>query len=380
MYTVIDRIYYHICITKPSIGEKMMTLINREGNIVPVLSAGAVETDIGSVPSVMATLNWRDHLGAIRVRWRIGRNRYAISPGLYALGSPDSSSEVLVTTNYKLSFDKLRHALPGRDFWIVVLDTKGINVWCAAGKGTFSTAEIVDRIEAIRLKEVVDHRRLIVPQLGAPGVAAHKVKKDTGFKVLYGPVRASDLPAFIDNGMYATEEMRRVTFPFRDRIAVSPVEIVGASRVMVFVIPAFFFLSGLLGPFNYWTNITTTGSMAVASLVSAFIGGTMIFPMLLPWLPGRAFSLKGLFMGLIAAVSAIIGFGHGWSGWPQVVESLSWVLMVTAVTSYLAMNFTGASTYTSLSGVKKEMGVAVPLQISGAAVGLILWIIAGIAA
>ena len=84
-------------------------------------STGSIEAAIGHVPVVAAGLGWRDRLGALRVRWRFGRNRYSIPPGLYALGSPDGSSEVLVTANYKLSFDKLRQALPGRDFWIVVL-------------------------------------------------------------------------------------------------------------------------------------------------------------------------------------------------------------------------------------------------------------------
>ena len=343
-------------------------------------STGSIEAAIGHVPVVAASLGWRDRLGAIRVRWRFGRNRYSIPPGLYALGSPDGSSEVLVTANYKLSFDKLRQALPGRDFWIVVLDTKGINVWCAAGKGTFGTEELVKRIGEIHLIEVVDHRRLIVPQLGAPGVAAHKVKKESGFSVVYGPIRSADLPAFIDNGMKATEEMRRVTFPLRERMAVAPVEIVGALKGMVLVMPAFFFLSGLFGPFDYWTNTSYSGFLAVAALIAALIGGTLFVPLLLPWLPGRAFSMKGLAVGFVAALVTILWFGHGLAALPQILESFSWLLMVTALTSYLAMNFTGASTYTSLSGVKREMKVALPLQIGGAAVGLVIWIIAGIAA
>jgi len=36
--------------------------------------------------------------------------------------------------------------MPGRNLWILILDTKGVNVWCAAGKGTFGTEELVFRI------------------------------------------------------------------------------------------------------------------------------------------------------------------------------------------------------------------------------------------
>ena len=120
-----------------------------------------------------------DHLGAIGVRRNIGRMRYRVIPGLYTLGAPGPDAPVLVTANYKLSFDHVRRALAGMNAWLLVLDTKGINVWCAAGKGTFGTDELVRKINECRLHERVTHRRIILPQLGAPGVAAHEVRKQT---------------------------------------------------------------------------------------------------------------------------------------------------------------------------------------------------------
>jgi CO dehydrogenase/acetyl-CoA synthase gamma subunit (corrinoid Fe-S protein) len=126
-------------------------------------------------------------------RWAMGRLHYTVEPGLYALGNPDDKSPVLLTTNYKMSFDKLREALPRRDSWILILDTKGINVWCASGKGTFGTAELVSRIQLNGLDQIVSHRELILPQLSGPGVAAHLVRKSSGFKVIYGPIRATGI-------------------------------------------------------------------------------------------------------------------------------------------------------------------------------------------
>src|SRR3990170_3965571 len=99
------------------------------------------------------------------------------APGLYGLGNPTPDSPAFITANYTLSFDALRSALAGRDGYILVLDTEGINVWCAAGKGTFGTDELVGRVESTGLGVVVRHRRLILPQLGAPGVAAHEVAR-----------------------------------------------------------------------------------------------------------------------------------------------------------------------------------------------------------
>ena len=50
-------------------------------------------------------------------------------------------------------------------------------------------------------------------------------------------------------------------------------------------------------------------------------------------------------------------------------------MIIVALSSFLTMNFTGSSTYTSLSGVKKEMKEAVPFQVGAGTVGLLLWIV-----
>jgi CO dehydrogenase/acetyl-CoA synthase gamma subunit (corrinoid Fe-S protein) len=85
--------------------------------------------------------------------------RYRAAPGLYRIGQPDANSPVLVTANYKLTVDRVRKELVGMNVWLLVLDTKGVNVWCAAGKGTFGTDELVRRIQAANLNEVVGPRR-----------------------------------------------------------------------------------------------------------------------------------------------------------------------------------------------------------------------------
>ena len=169
-------------------------------------------------------------------------------PGLYAVGDARPDSPVFVTANYKMTFDLLRRALAGIDGWILVLDTKGINVWCAAGKGTFGTDELVGRIAASGLAGVVSHRRLIVPQLGAPGVSAYDVRRRSGFKVVYGPVRADDLPAFLHGGLKATGRMRTKDFPLAERLALVPIEVVPAVKWGIVAAAALsvlsFFISG----------------------------------------------------------------------------------------------------------------------------------------
>jgi acetyl-CoA decarbonylase/synthase complex subunit gamma len=299
---------------------------------------------------------------------------YTIDPGLYALGKPDSHSPVLVTANYKMSFDRLREALPGRDMWMLVLDTRGINVWCASGKGTFGTNELVDRIASSGLSQIVSHRELILPQLSGPGIAAHQVRQLSGFKVIYGPIRSKDLPSFLDSGFKATPEMRTKTFTTLERIVLIPIELVGAMRVGMITILILFLLAFLLKFGEGTTNALSHGLFSVMAFFSAIVAGAILTPLLLPWLPGRAFSLKGLSLGLLAdAILLALRFDDLTTGAGR-VEILAWLLLIPAVSAYLAMNFTGASTCTSLSGVKKEMRWALPLQIGAGIIGLILWI------
>jgi hypothetical protein len=299
---------------------------------------------------------------------------YTVDPGLYALGRPDEKSPVLVTANYKMSFDRLRKALPGRNAWILVLDTKGINVWCAAGKRTFGTAELVTRIGSSGIERVVSHREVILPQLSAPGVAVHQVKKLSGFKGIFGPIRAEDLPAFMDNGLKATARMRSKTFTTWERLVLIPVELVEALKAAVVVIPILLIISGLLGPSGFRPNVLNQGLFAVQALLTAILAGAVLTPLLLPWLPGRAFSLKSLTPGLFCALLLfLLRSGDGVKA-SSLLEMVAWALVILSAAAYLGMNFTGASTYTSLSGVRKEMRWFLPLQIGGGLLGLVLWV------
>jgi acetyl-CoA decarbonylase/synthase complex subunit gamma len=293
-----------------------------------------------------------------------------VEPGLYAVGNPTGDSVVLVSANYKLSFDALRKELGGLDAWIMVLDTKGINVWCAAGKGTFGTDEIVRRIGLVGLEKIVNHRKLILPQLSASGVAAHDVKKRCGFLVTYGPIRACDIIAFIKAGMKATAQMRQVRFSLYDRLVLTPMEFVVSAKYLLFAVALFFILSGIDAA-GYSSHLAVqNGVRSAANLLAAYLAGTVIGPLLLPWLPGRSFSFKGFSAGLIVALLlSLLKLTGG------LLETIAWVFMIAAVSSFVTMSFTGASTYTSLSGVKKEMHFAVPLQLAAAVLGTGTWIV-----
>jgi len=183
-------------------------------------------TVAGFIPVITTKLTCKDIWGHVKCRASKFRDDYKVNPGLYAVGDPGKDSDVFVSANYKLSFDVLRKNLSDLNCWILVIDTNGINVWCAAGKGTFGTEELISRIQSTKLDKVIDHKKIIVPQLGAPGVAAHEVTKATGIKVIYGPVRAEDIKSYIDNKYIATKEMRTVKFPMKDRAVLIPKDLI----------------------------------------------------------------------------------------------------------------------------------------------------------
>jgi len=322
-------------------------------------------------PEISSNWQFRDHLGALRVRFSIGRKSYRVKPGLYRLGRPGKDSEVFVSANYKLSFDVLRKNLKGLDAWILVLDTYGINVWCAAGKGSFGSDELIRQVKNSQLKLYVTHKRLIVPQLGAPGISAQRVNEATGFCVKFGPVRAEDVLDYISAGYKKDEAARTVRFKFRDRFILTAVEMANSLRYLLLAFLFFALLSGIHAEGYSFELVWKDGMKAGLLVLAAYLSGAFLAPLLLPYLPFPHFGGKGLLSGFM--VFGLIGFS-GMLALP-LLALLGWFLISGAISSYLTMNFTGASTYTSLSGVKKEMGIFVPLQIVFTLGGLALLII-----
>jgi hypothetical protein len=302
------------------------------------------------------------------MRLGIGRDRYRVVPGLYKLGSPDRDSPVFVTANYKMSFDALRSGLGGMTGWILVLDTRGINVWCAAGKGTFGTDELVNKIEAVKLKSVVAKKTVIVPQLGGPGVSGPEVLKRTGFRVVFGPVRAQDIGKFMSSGMKADPAMRRVRFDLADRAKLVSVEFVGVLKYLLIAAVLILGIALALNSFSF-QKAFSTGWKFVLGILIALASGTILTPLLLPWLPGRSFSLKGLFAGILVGLAFGLSLGMG------PFHIAAWVLLSGAISSFLGMGFTGASTYTNLSGTIREMTIYIPVQITALSLGIVLMIL-----
>ena len=337
-----------------------------------------VEIVDAAVPRLSTTLSWRDTVKRWSLRWGIGRGTSRVEPGLYRIGEPGPSSAVLVTCNYRMTVDIVRRELAGVDCWLLVLETYGVNVWCAAGKGTFGTDELVRRVFAAHLADHVEHTTLVLPQLGAPGVAAQTVRELTGYRVVWGPIRSQDLRAFLAADLNATPEMRAVTFTLRERIVLAPVEVVGSLRWWwaTLVLIALAVLGASIGAGRFLPGAALMAAFpAVLAYAIGAVAGGLLVPVLLPWLPGRAFSLKGAVAGValtlvaLLALPGMLGLGNPWA-WAAVL------LGAGALASYVGVNFTGSTPYTSPSGVERELRRAIPLQAAALAASLVCWTVA----
>lgn len=329
-----------------------------------------VDTETGPVPRIRTELSAADHTMSVFARLGIGRDSYGIAPGIYCTGTPGADSPVLVTANYKLTFDAFRKELSSLNTWILVLDTRGINVWCSAGKGLFSTEEVVKRVKASGLDKIVSHRKLILPQFSATGVSAIDVKKGCGFKVIWGPIRANDIKKFLDTGMKANESMRRVTFTITERLVLVPVEISFLVKPTLFTLLGIFLLSGIGLEIFSIKDAWSRGIIAALAYAAGIFAGTVLVPAVLPWLPGKALSIKGAVAGIIAAGFVMMMLNNTVNPW----EVSALFLCTTTVSSYLGMNFTGSTPYTSPSGVEKEMRKAIPVQALAGFASILLWI------
>ena len=331
-----------------------------------------VETPAGMIPRIDTSLKWLDIAGTFRARLGVLRDWYRVAPGIYCVGSPGQESPVLVTANYKLSFDSLRKELAGLDVWLLVLDTRGVNVWCAAGKRTFSTEEVIRWVHDAGLDKLVSHRELILPQLGAPGVSAHKVKAGCGFKVVWGPVKAEHLQTFLENGLKADTHMRQVTFSTGERIVLIPVELSLIVRPSLLILLALFILSGISPGIFSFSGAWFRGLNGATAYLMGVVAGAIVVPAFLPWLPMKQFYIKGIITGLTGGVLIILYLGANITR----LESLTLLLLTTAVSSYAAMNFTGATPFTSPSGVEKEMRQGIPIQLAAVVIAFIAWVAA----
>jgi 2-polyprenyl-3-methyl-5-hydroxy-6-metoxy-1,4-benzoquinol methylase len=246
-----------------------------------------------------------------------------VRAGLYTLGHPTPDSPVLVTGNFDLTVRRLVQAIDGRvDVWVLVADSAGINVWCAAGGGYFTAEKVIAMIKSSHLDEVVNHHALILPQLCANGVDGWRIRRETGWGVHWGPVRAADIPAYLAGKRKKTDDMRWVRFPLMDRLE------------MVTVTLGFYALLILLPVVIFWRNLFWPIALSM-------LGLSYFYAVVHPWLPGR----DGLFKSIPLTLITLIGlsvYSAIWDPMPA-QQFFHWMVGLTGLSVFTAAELQGMS-------------------------------------
>jgi hypothetical protein len=292
-------------------------------------------------------------------------NARAIEPGLYFTGAaPDPSSPVLVSCNYHLSVFLLWRSLRGHNVRVLVIDTRGINVWCSAGKGRFDAAEIlrgVDRCGRAGLT-VGGHLRLVLPKLSLSGVRLD-VLRAAGVQPVIGPIYRHDLPRFLDEGACRDRRDDKYRFNLRDRLFILVPSVVQFSLYMT--IPTL-----LLWGWNHWFP-----SFPAWTPMACGLGLSVPYVLLFPWLPSRQFALKGLATAGIA-LAALSGWWllrGSWDTWNFVFSAT----LMTSLGLWFGLYFTGNSGVSNYSLVKREIVRWLPVAALGLAGALLLAVVKG---
>lgn len=138
--------------------------------------------------------------------------------GLVPIGHPLTNSPVVVTGNYTETVRRMKNALKGENVWLLVANSKGINVWCAAGGGHFTHHDVISAIITSEINDKVSTRTMILPQLGATGIERRKITESTEWKTIWGPARLEDLQSFLRQHHVAPPDQRYMRFPFWERM------------------------------------------------------------------------------------------------------------------------------------------------------------------
>lgn len=313
----------------------------RSGNQWAYASDVPDRLEVGFWDYIKALICWADSF----------RRTYAVEPGLYYTGSEyDKDSPLLVTANYQLTVFLLARKLGHKNVRLLVIDTDGINVWCAAGKGTFCNDAIFEqlgRYDESLLKEG-DRLRLVLPKLCFAGVDLPSLRK-AGYDAVIGPVYDKDLPAYLLTEPLEDRDTNRVVFGMRSRLFTVVPGLVQLMKYCVILLVAMW----LVGQF--WSY-----SIPAVEIIGLVAGLGVLYPVLFPYLPGKWFATKGFWLGVgICFVMSAMAAGGLISLGGLIVSSL----FTLAGGMYFGQSYSGNSAVSNMTSIRKETARLLPVYV-----------------
>ncbi len=284
------------------------------------------------------------------VAWLHGfRRTYAVAPGLYYTGDHyDLDTPLLVTANYHLSVFLVTRRVRAANARLLVIDTDGINVWCAAGKGRFGNEQILSQIDRYprKLLTAKIHLSLVLPKFGMSGVDLHALRQ-YGLAPVVGPLYAKDLPDYLSTPPLRHRRVDRVHFGLQSRVFILLPGLIQLTALSALLTAAISLVGYPLGAPIQLGVIGVVTTLGVA------------YPLLFPLIPARRFAIKGLLLALVIVTvllsMAFLGAVSLLSMWFAVPFTLAAGILV-------GLEFTGNSAVSNYSRVKREIVLFIPIS------------------
>lgn len=240
--------------------------------------------------------------------------------GLIEIGNPGRDAPVFLSGNYILTVRRLIRRLQGEDCFLLVANSRGSNVWCAAGMNEFTEYDVIDAIRVSCLADRVRHRRIIAPVLAATGIDREVLRDKTGFKIQWGPTHLDDLPEYISSGRVRSNAMYQARFGLRDRLEQA---VATATGYALTIAPAL-----LIWPGTIFKLIVV--SFAVHLLV---YGAAPLLPEERRW--RRTAVIAVIATGIVIAAALILDLG--WS------QFAFWLVALLAIALLVATDWCGST-------------------------------------
>ncbi len=220
--------------------------------------------------------------------------------GFYSFNGADADSPVLVTTDYYMTAFRVIDSIErqGIACHLLVVNGKGINVWCGSRGGHVDTDSVLAALEDFDVAEKVSHKKLILPQLIASGVSKAELAKH-GWRAEFGPVEIEDVGEFIKNGNKKTPEQSMVTFDLNHRVEENFGHLVFETALFLIMTPIFWILGFLGGPLLSWSSYWL--SIFPFVLLGTYVLGTFM-ALVDPKMPTTSGLVRGVITGLVALV------------------------------------------------------------------------------
>ena len=113
------------------------------------------------------------------------------------MGEANSSSPLLITTNFSLSYYSVEGQVEASRVpcYILAVDTEGTSVLTAWASDKFNAETITAALKKHDAEGKVDHHKLVLPGLVASIAAS--VSDESGWNVLIGPKEATGIGSYL---------------------------------------------------------------------------------------------------------------------------------------------------------------------------------------